>query len=78
MKRFSNIFEKVSTELIEPLICITAKSPYKEPAYMELPVIKNWFSFPNQYKETNSDSIYIFIMNYGYKEQMFMIQTSSL
>ena len=45
---------------------------------MELPVIKNWFSFPNQYKETNSDSIYIFIRNYGYKEQMFMIQTSSL
>ena len=27
------------------------KSAYKEPAYKELPLITNWFSFPNIYKE---------------------------
>ena len=25
----------------------TVKSAYKEPAYKELPVIRNWFAFPN-------------------------------
>jgi len=31
----------------------TVKSAYWEPAFKELPVIKNWFSFPNLYKGTN-------------------------
>jgi len=25
----------------------TVKSAYKEPAYKEFPIVKNWFSFPN-------------------------------
>ena len=30
-----------------PYLWTTAKSAYKEPAYKELPVIRNGFSFPN-------------------------------
>jgi len=32
----------------------TVKSTYKEPAYKELPVIRNWFSFPNRYQGNSS------------------------
>ena len=28
----------------------TVESAYKEPAYKELPVLRNWFSFPNLYQ----------------------------
>ena len=36
----------------------TVKSAYKEPAYKELPVIRNWFLFSNPYQETISLYIY--------------------
>jgi len=35
-------------------IIITVMSAYKEPAYKELLVIRNWFSFPNPKQETSS------------------------
>jgi len=34
----------------------TVKSAYKEPAYKELPVIRNWFSLPNLYQGTTKHS----------------------
>jgi len=35
------------------------KSAYKEPAYKELPLIKNWFSFQSQYLQGTS-SLYVY------------------
>jgi len=32
----------------------TVKSAYKEPAYKDLPVIRNWITLPNLYEETSS------------------------
>ena len=40
----------------------TVKSAYKEPAYKELSVIRNWFSFPNLNQETSNQgtsSLYV-------------------
>ena len=37
---------------------IKVKSAYKEPAYNELPVIRNWFLFPNLYQGTSLLYIY--------------------
>jgi len=36
----------------------TVKSAYKEPAYKELPVIRNRFSFPNLYQKTSLLYVY--------------------
>jgi len=43
---------------LKTLASIIVKSTYKEPAYKELPVIRNWFSFPNLYHETSSLYVY--------------------
>jgi len=37
---------------------ITVESAYKESAYKELPVIRNWFYFPNLYQGTSSLHVY--------------------
>jgi len=47
----------LKTELFVVMI-YTAKSVYKEPAYKELPVIRNLHSIPNLNKCTNSLYIY--------------------
>jgi len=36
----------------------TVESAYKEPAYKELPVIRNWFYFPELYQGTRSLHVY--------------------
>jgi len=36
----------------------TVKFAYKEPAYNELPVIRNWFLFPNLKQGTSSLYVY--------------------
>jgi len=54
---------------------ITLESAYKEPAYKELPVKRNWFYFSMFLKEL---VLYTFIRNSGYKEQFFMVPMSSL
>jgi len=38
---------QLSKQLSYSVECFTVKSAYKEPAYYELPVIRNWISFPN-------------------------------
>jgi len=54
----------------------TVKSAYQEPAYKELSVIKNGFSFPNLYKEL---VLYTHFCSYsGYKEHIFIVPMSSL
>jgi len=50
------------------------KSPYKEPAYKEHLVIRNWFAFPNLFKGID---YYMFIRNTVYKEQISMLSMSS-
>jgi len=50
----------------------TIKSAYKKPAYKELLVIWNWFSFTKELVR------YTFIRNLGYKEHIFMVPMSSL
>ena len=47
-------------------VSIYRKSAYKEPAYKELPVMRNWFSFPILTKALVSNT---FIRNSCYKEQ---------
>jgi len=49
------------------MLWCTVKSADKERAYKELPIIKNWFSFPILTMEVVH---YTFIRNSGYKEQM--------
>jgi len=53
----------------------TVKSAYNEPAYKELLLIRNWFSFPNFSKELGQ---YTFTRNSGYKEHICMVPISSL
>ena len=53
----------------------TVKSGYKEPAYKELPVIRNWFSLPIFSKELVHNT---FKKNFGYKEHIFIVPMSSL
>ena len=48
---------------------ITVESAYKEPAYKELPVIRNWFYFPELYQGTSSLHVY---KELRLKEQFFM------
>jgi len=56
-------YEAVSTTYI-------VKSTYKEPAYKELPVIRNWILFPNLTQVTSSPYVY---KNSSYKELIFMV-----
>jgi len=56
---------------------ITLQSPDKEPAFKELPFIRNWFLFPNFYQGTSS-LCYTFIWKSGYKKYIFMVSMSSL
>ena len=53
----------------------TVKSAYKEPAYKELLVIRNWFLFPSLYTYLVR---YTFIRNSGYKEHVFLVLISSI
>jgi len=57
------------------LLFITVKSAYKESAYKELPVIRNWFHSTIFSKEL---VFYTFIRNSGCKEHIFMVLMSSL
>jgi len=51
---------------------ITVESAYKEPAYKELPVIRNWFYFPELYQGTTCSSLHVY-KKLRLKEQFFMV-----
>ena len=51
---------------------VVQKSAYKEPAYKELLVIRNWFLFPNLY---TSLVCYTLIRNSCYKEHILLVSS---